>query len=121
MQSLQSRISEANWESLENRTLSRRRRCNGAIDVMITLGINKRALVFLLLFFLDFLVFFQLHSSILKPNFDLSLRELQRVGNFNSSWSAKIPVKVKLFFKLQDLSVAVGLSFSRRVDKWLSV
>lgn len=55
---------------------------------------------------------FVFHSPVLKPNFDLSLGEVQQSGNFHTPWPAEILVEVKLLLQLQQLSISVSRSES---------
>lgn len=56
-----------------------------------------------------FSLFLGFHSTILKPDFDLSLSETQRVGNFNSPTTRQVTIKVKLLLQLQGLVPRVSL------------
>ena len=51
-----------------------------------------------------------LHSPILEPDFDLSLREAEHVGQFNTSSASQVAVKLELFLQLQRLESRVRLS-----------
>ena len=62
--------------------------------------ICQLSLFFLLIHLLDNLNFlFELHSSILKPDFHLSLSNAKLVGHFNSSSPCDIVICVKLFLQ----------------------
>ena len=56
------------------------------------------------------LLFFQLHSTVLKPDLDLPLRQTQRMRNLYASFPGQIVVELKLFLQLQGLIAAVRLS-----------
>ena len=63
--------------------------------------IGQLSLSFLLIHFLDNLILlFELHSSILKPNFHLSLSDAKLVGHFDPSSPCDIVICVKLLFQL---------------------
>lgn len=51
---------------------------------------------------------FEFHPPVLKPDFDLPFRQIQRRGDLNPSGSTQILVEVKLLFKFQQLRVSVG-------------
>jgi len=44
-------------------------------------------------------VFFPLHSSVLKPDLDLALRETQSVRYLDTAAPGQVPVKMKFFFQ----------------------
>lgn len=58
----------------------------------------------------QFVVFLPFHSSVLKPNFDLPLRETKSVCDLNPSPPSQIPVKMKFLLKLQNLLSGVRRS-----------
>lgn len=58
----------------------------------------------------SFILFFPLHAPVLEPDFDLSLRETQSVGDLNASPPRQVAVVVKLLLQLQGLIPGVGLS-----------
>lgn len=45
-------------------------------------------------------LFFVFHASILKPNFDLTFGQIEIVGNFHSSRSTQVFVRIELFLQL---------------------
>lgn len=47
----------------------------------------------------QFVVFFPLHSSVLKPDLDLALRETQSVRYLDTAAPGQVPVKMKFFFQ----------------------
>ena len=49
-----------------------------------------------------------LHPPILKPHFDLSLGQIQRPGDLDSTRSAQVFVEMELFFQLQKLRIGVS-------------
>lgn len=53
--------------------------------------------LFLSQWIVQFFVFLPFHPTVLKPDFDLSLRQAKRLGDLAPSRTAKILVKVKLF------------------------
>ena len=55
-------------------------------------------------------VFLPFHSSVLKPNFDLPLRETKSVCNLNPPPSSQIPVKMKFLLEFQNLLSGVRCS-----------
>ena len=57
-------------------------------------------------------LFFELHSSILKPDLDLSLGEAKLVGHFDPSSPREVVIRVKLLFQLQCLVTGVSLTAS---------
>ena len=63
--------------------------------------ICQLSLFFLLIHFLDNLdLLFELHSSILKPDFHLSFSNAKLVGHFYPSPSCDIVICMKLLFQL---------------------
>ena len=71
------------------------------------------SLFFLLIELFDGLnLFFELHSSILKPDLDLSLGEAKLVGHFDPSSPREVVIRVKLLFQLQCLVTGVSLTAS---------
>jgi len=71
------------------------------------------SLFFLLVELFDGLnLFFELHSSILKPDLDLSLGEAKLVGHFDPSSPREVVIRVKLLFQLQRLVTGVSLTAS---------
>ena len=68
-------------------------------------------LFFLLIELLDGMdLLFELHSSILKPDFDLSFGKAKLMGHFDPSSSREVVICVKLFLQLQGLVSCVSLS-----------
>ena len=57
-------------------------------------------------------VFLPFHSSVLKPNFDLPLRETKSVCNLNPPPSSQIPVKMKFLLEFQNLLPGVRCSWA---------
>ena len=51
------------------------------------------------------MLFFPLHSSVLKPDLDLPLRQTQRMRDFDPAPAREVPVEVELFFQLRQLFV----------------
>jgi hypothetical protein len=49
------------------------------------------------------------HTPILEPNLDLPLRQAKGVGNFNTSPSSEVSIKVKFLLQLESLVSSVGL------------
>ena len=71
------------------------------------------SLFFLLVELLDGLnLFFELHSSILKPDLDLSLGEAKLVGHFDPSSPREVVIRVELLLQLQRLVTGVSLTAS---------
>ena len=78
-----------------------------ATVVLAVVGIVAVVLILLILLILflnifriwKFVVLLPLHSTILKPNFDLSLTQTERVSNFYSSSTSQVPVEVKFFLQ----------------------
>lgn len=66
--------------------------------------------------FIDFLhrseLFFQLHSTILEPNFDLPLSQTEGMCYFDPSSAGQVVVKVELLLKFERLEAGVRLSAS---------
>lgn len=56
----------------------------------------------------QFVVFFPLHPPVLEPDFDLSLGETERVGDFYPSSPRQVTVEVELLLQLQYLVSGVG-------------
>ena len=57
-------------------------------------------------------LFFELHSSILKPDLELSLSELKPLGHFNPPSSCDVLICVKLLLQLKCLITGVSLTAS---------
>jgi hypothetical protein len=55
---------------------------------------------------------FELHSSILKPDLDLSLREAKLVCHFDPSPPREVVIRVELLLQLQGLVTGVSLTAS---------
>lgn len=49
-----------------------------------------------------------LHTSVLEPDLDLSLRQAQRMRYLYASPPGQVPVEVELFLQLQGLIAGVG-------------
>ena len=76
---------------------------------MLVLGL----LLFLLIELLDGNgLLFLLHSSILKPNLELSLSQLKTMGHFNPSTPCDVVICVILLLQLQGLVTGVSLTAS---------
>ena len=76
-------------------------------------GLCRLSLFLLLVELLDGLnLLFELHSSILKPDLDLSLGEAKLVGHFDPSSPREVVIRVKLLFQLQRLVTGVSLPAS---------
>lgn len=54
------------------------------------------------------MVLLPLHPSVLEPDFDLSLRQAQRVRDLHPAPARQVSVVVKLLFQLQDLLTRIG-------------
>ena len=68
-------------------------------------------LLFLLIELLDGdSLLFLLHSSILKPNLELSLSELKTMGHFDPSTPCDVVICVILLLQLQGLVTGVSLT-----------
>ena len=72
------------------------------------LGLRLLLLLVQLLDGLDFLL--ELHSSVLEPDFDLSLGEAEGVSHFDPSSASQVVVGVELLLQLECLVASVGLS-----------
>jgi hypothetical protein len=71
------------------------------------------SLFFLLIQLFDGLdLLFELHSSILKPDLDLSLCEAKLVGHFDPSSPREVVIRVKLLLQLQRLVTGISLTAS---------
>ena len=71
------------------------------------------SLFFLLVELLDGLnLLFELHSSILKPDLDLSLGEAKLVGHFDPSSPREVVIRMELLLQLQRLVTGVSLPAS---------
>lgn len=55
---------------------------------------------------------FPLHTSVLKPNFNVALGEVQARCQLISAWPGNVAVKQELFLQLQQLGPAVGCAAS---------
>ncbi len=67
----------------------------------------------------EFVLLFPLHPAVLKPDFDLSLRQAQGVGDLYPAPPGQVAVKVELLLQLQSLVAGVGLSApAATVAKW---
>lgn len=55
-----------------------------------------------------------LHPPVLKPDFDLTFRQVQRGGDLDPPRTAQVFVEVELFFQLEQLRVGVGRPQSPR-------
>lgn len=55
-------------------------------------------------------VLFRFHPSILEPDFDLALAELQRLRNFHATPTRQIFIAIELVLQLQRLFATVGLA-----------
>lgn len=53
-----------------------------------------------------------LHASVLEPDFDLSLRESERVGDLDATTSCQVPVEMELLLQLERLVSGVRLPSS---------
>ena len=85
--------------------------------VAVATPFSRLILFFLLIEFLDGMdLLFELHSSILKPDFDLSFGEAKLMGHFDSSSSREVVICVKLLLQLQGLISGVGLFDSSSKD-----
>ena len=74
-------------------------------------------LFFLLIELLDGMdLLFELHSSILKPDFDLSFGKAKLMGHFDPSSSREVVICVKLLLQLQGLISGVSLFDSSPED-----
>lgn len=59
-----------------------------------------------------FVLLFPFHSSILKPDFDLTFGETQGMGDFDPSSPRQIPVEMKFFLQFQRLISSIGRSLT---------
>lgn len=66
----------------------------------------------------SFIFFFPLHAPVLEPDFDLSLRETQGVGDLDASPPRQVAVVVELLLQLQGLVPGVGLAAAFSVGAW---
>ena len=71
-------------------------------------GLGLLLLLVQLLDGLDLLL--ELHSSVLEPDFDLSLRETELVRHLYPSPAREVVVRVELLLKFQGLVASVGLA-----------
>lgn len=62
------------------------------------------------LFFDDFIEFLLLHSTILEPDFYLTLCQFQCLTEFNPSLAGKIWLSVEFLFELEGLMRRIGLT-----------
>lgn len=62
------------------------------------------------------MVLFPLHSPVLKPDFNLSFRETERVRDLHPAPARQVPVVVELLLELQNLLARI----SRPGALWLS-
>lgn len=96
---------------------------NESVTVMSSIQMNRmtvtdntfgRLSLFLLLIeLLDGLdLLFELHSSILKPDLDLSLGQTKLVGHFDPSSPREVVIRVELLFKFQGLVTGICLTAS---------
>lgn len=60
----------------------------------------------------QFVFLLPFHPAVLEPDFDLSLRQIQCVRNFDSSSTSEIPIEMELLLKFQGLVAGVGCSGS---------
>ena len=56
----------------------------------------------------QFVVLLPLHAPVLEPDLDLTLRQAQRVGDFDATPPRQVAVEVELFLQFQDLMAGVG-------------
>lgn len=71
------------------------------------------SLFFLLIELLDGLdLLFELHSSILKPDLDLSFRQTKLMGHFDPSSPREVVIRVEFFFEFQGLVTGICLTAS---------
>ena len=69
--------------------------------VAVATPFSRLILFFLLIEFLDGMdLLFELHSSILKPDFDLSFGEAKLMGHFDPSSSREVVICVKFLLQL---------------------
>lgn len=66
----------------------------------------------------SFIFFFPLHAPVLEPDFDLSLRETQSMGDLNASPPRQVAVVVELLLQLQGLIPGVGLPAAFPIRAW---
>ena len=62
---------------------------------------------------------FGLHAPILKPDFDLSLRQAKGVGDFDATPPRQVAIKVKFFLQFKSLIARVSLASSLRVRHYI--
>lgn len=55
-------------------------------------------------------ILFPFHSSVLKPDFNLSLRQAKGMGYFNPPSACQVSIKMKFLFQLQCLVACVSCS-----------
>ena len=83
---------------------------NGVAMPMRLCGLS---LFLLLVELLDGLYFFfELHSPVLEPDFDLSLGEAKLVCHFDPSSPGEVVIRVELLFQLQCLVTGISLTAS---------
>ena len=69
-----------------------------------------------------FIFFFPFHSSILEPNFDLSLSQRQNLCNFDSSSASQIAIEMKFFFEFECLMSRISSSSSfARIQRFVCI
>ena len=56
----------------------------------------------------DLVLLLPLHAPVLEPDLDLTLRQAQRVGDFDATPPRQVAVEVELFLQFQDLMAGVG-------------
>lgn len=66
----------------------------------------------------SFIFFFPLHAPVLEPDFDLSLRETQSMGDLNASPPRQVAVVMKLLLQFQGLIPGVGLPAAFSIRSW---
>ena len=64
------------------------------------------------------MLFLPLHAPILKPNFDLSFRQTERMCNFYPSFPGKVAVEMEFFLEFKSLIPCVGLPASFPLWPW---
>jgi hypothetical protein len=88
-----------------------RRGCVGRIGAdAAAFGVRRFVLLVEFLDGLDLL--FELHASVLKPNFDLALCQAQGVGHFDPPPPRQVVICVELFLQFQRLVARVRLTAS---------
>jgi len=88
----------------------------GVGGILVSILVLAIILLVVLLVFLfgilgvrKFVVLLPLHPPILEPNLDLPLCQAKGVGNFNTSPSGEVSIKVKFLLQLKSLVSSVGL------------